>query len=193
MRTAALVLIRTGRVARLRLEGEQHLVRVAERGAILLVEDDVVERVEEGLAEGMLRGDVIPGDHVAARQGGIDRRGLLGRAEGDGIDGPLLVKPVEFGEVHEHAGHRAVPDPRARVPVDDRHLRVAAVDRDDEVRHALLDERRLAGHDSAAVDVRRCLVHPRPAQEVLDAVGLDDPAQRLVPGELPLVRHAATP
>ena len=45
------------------------------------------------------------------------RRAVLRFAECDGIDGAVLVEPVELREVHEHAGDGEVADPRSRVAV----------------------------------------------------------------------------
>ena len=117
---AACVLIRTRRNPRCRLEREQHFVRIAQRGAILLIEDQIVERLEEFLAERVLRGAMISRHHVAPWQRGIYRRAVLRFAECDGIDGTLFVEPVEFREVHEHAGDGEVADPRSRVAVANR-------------------------------------------------------------------------
>ena len=153
MLIAAVVLVRARLVARVGLSATSasyvSLNRVRSSSSRIYI----VERVEQRFAERVLRGDMFPRHHVAARQRRIDRCGLLGLPEGDRIDGPLFVEAVEFGEVYEHAGHGAVADARTRVAVDDWHLGIAAVDGDDEFGHALLDGRGLPRYGATAVDV----------------------------------------
>ena len=67
---------------------------------------------------------MISRHHVAPRQRGIDVAASSVLRNAIGIDGAVLVEPVEFREVHEHACDGEVADPRSRVAVVDRYLRL---------------------------------------------------------------------
>ena len=73
-----------------------------------------------------------PRDHVAARQRGIDARGLLGLAELHWINRALGIELADKIEIKQDTRRGAVADLRPRIPVLYVHLGIAAINREDE-------------------------------------------------------------
>ncbi len=128
-------------------------------------------------------------DDVTTGECRIDRRGLLGLPERDWVGGSRSVEPIDSAEVKENAGDREIAHLCAGVAGLDSDLLGTAVDRHDE-----LGERFFRSGGNARRDGRfGCAGRAdlRATQELLYALGLGNPSQRPVPGELAFVRHQA--
>ena len=86
-----------------RLKGQQHLIGIKERYAVLDIHNLVVEDLEEFFAECYLRILMDACDDIAAREGSIDSRGFLGLPERHRIGRSLGVESINRTEIETPA------------------------------------------------------------------------------------------